>query len=121
MLYICRICIIFYLKRIKRDWLTKAMEESTRRVADAYSPGYDPHSLNKKLGPWGSGTKPTMTLDEMLEELEEKRWTTSSGIYGDSTMTPTIILMKRKSQRTIGTMTQLGTEIGWEEDMIKNG
>ncbi|OBT60377.1 hypothetical protein VE03_10228 [Pseudogymnoascus sp. 23342-1-I1] len=62
-----------YLKRIDRDWLTKAMEESTRRVADAYSPGFDPQSPTKKLGPWGSGAKPTMTLDEMLEESEEKR------------------------------------------------
>ncbi|OBT43284.1 hypothetical protein VE00_06925 [Pseudogymnoascus sp. WSF 3629] len=56
-----------------RDWLSKAMEESTRRVADAYSPWYDPQSPTKELGPWGWGSKPTMTLDEILEELEEKR------------------------------------------------
>jgi exonuclease 3'-5' domain-containing protein 1 len=62
-----------YLKRIRGDWLSKAMEESTRRVADAYSPGYDPQSPTKKLGPWGSGSKPTMTLDEILDELEDKR------------------------------------------------
>ncbi len=44
-----------YLKRMRGDWLHKAMEESTRRVAEAHSPGYDPESLTKKLGPWGSG------------------------------------------------------------------
>ncbi|OBT59871.1 hypothetical protein VE03_10792 [Pseudogymnoascus sp. 23342-1-I1] len=62
-----------YLKRIRGDWLSKAMEESRRRVADAYSPGYEPQSPTKKLGPWGSGSKPTMTLDEILDELEDKR------------------------------------------------
>ena len=41
-----------------------------RRVVDARSPRYDPQSATKKLGPWGSGTT---TLDEMLEELEDRR------------------------------------------------
>jgi exonuclease 3'-5' domain-containing protein 1 len=45
-----------YLKRIGKNWLEKAMLESKRRVEDAYSPAYDPHSERKKLGPWGSGT-----------------------------------------------------------------
>jgi hypothetical protein len=63
-----------YLRRIGGDWLAMAMEESVRRAADAHSPGYDPQSPTKKLGPWGSGTeKRAVTLDEMLEELEEQR------------------------------------------------
>jgi len=62
-----------YLRRIERDWLAMAMEESARRVADAHSPGYDPQSPTKKLGPWGSGTKRhTVTLDKVLEEVEER-------------------------------------------------
>jgi exonuclease 3'-5' domain-containing protein 1 len=65
-----------YLRRIKGDWLTMAMEESARRVADAHSPGYDPQSPTKKLGPWGSGTKKrAVTSNKILleEELEEQR------------------------------------------------
>jgi len=46
-----------YLGRIKRNWLARAMKESARRVAEAHSPGYDPQSPTKKLGPWGSGTE----------------------------------------------------------------
>ena len=62
-----------YLRRIGGDLLVKAKEESARHVANAKSPGYDPQSFTKTLGPWGSGTKkPAMTLDKMLQELEER-------------------------------------------------
>lgn len=58
----------FYMERIKGEWFNKAMEESMRRVADAHSPGYEPQSPTKKLGPWGSGTeKRIMTIDEVHE------------------------------------------------------
>jgi len=46
-----------YLGRIQRRWLARAKKESTRRVAEAHSPGYEPQSPTKKLGPWGSGTE----------------------------------------------------------------
>ena len=60
-----------YLRRIEGDWLARAMEESALRVAEAHSPGYEPQSPTKKLGPWGSGTeKRVMTLDKTLEDLE---------------------------------------------------
>jgi exonuclease 3'-5' domain-containing protein 1 len=63
-----------YLKRIESDWLANAMHESARRVAEAHSPGYDPQSPSKKLGPWGSGTdRRGMTLQTMFDELEERR------------------------------------------------
>jgi exonuclease 3'-5' domain-containing protein 1 len=63
-----------YLRRIEGDWLARATEESSRRVAEAHSPGYDPQSPTKKLGPWDSETEKRVgTLDEMLEELEERR------------------------------------------------
>jgi len=63
-----------YLRRIKGDWLAKVMEESARRVVEAHSPGYEPQSPTKKLGPWGPGTeKRVITLDKMLEKLEEQR------------------------------------------------
>jgi exonuclease 3'-5' domain-containing protein 1 len=62
----------FYLGRIQRDWLARVMEESARRVVEAHSPGYEPQSPTKKLGPWGSGIKGRrVTLDEMLEEWRE--------------------------------------------------
>jgi len=44
-----------YLSRIRSRWLARAKKESARRVAEAHSPGYDPQSPTKKLGPWGSG------------------------------------------------------------------
>ena len=59
-----------YLKRIAGDWLAKVMEESARRVAEAHSPGYEPQSSSKKLGPWGSGGENrAVTLDDMREEV----------------------------------------------------
>jgi exonuclease 3'-5' domain-containing protein 1 len=63
-----------YLKRIQGDWLARAKQESERRVAEAHSPGYEPQSPSKKLGPWGSGTeRRVVTLDEMLDEWEQQR------------------------------------------------
>ena len=59
-----------YLRRIGSDWLAKVMEESARRVAEAHSPGYEPQSTTKKLGPWGLGAENrVVTLDEMLEDV----------------------------------------------------
>ena len=64
------------------------MEESALRVAKAHSPGYEPQSPTKKLGPWGSGTeKCIVTLDMMLEDLEERRMRTLSGICTETAMT----------------------------------
>jgi hypothetical protein len=49
-------------------------QESERRVAEAHSPGYEPQSPTKKLGLWGSETeRRVVTLDEMLDELEQQR------------------------------------------------
>lgn len=63
-----------YMARIKPEWLTKAKEESDRRVTEARSPGYDPQSEGKKLGPWGSGGKERIfTIDRMCEIMEEAR------------------------------------------------
>ena len=61
-----------YLARMQGDWLARAMEESARRVVDAHSSGYEPQSPAKKLGPWGSGTEGSRTLDQMLEDWEER-------------------------------------------------
>lgn len=62
-----------YSRRIEGDWLARAMEENALRVAEAHSPGYEPQSPTKKLGPWGSGTgKRVVTLDKILEDLEER-------------------------------------------------
>ncbi|CZR44199.1 uncharacterized protein FPRO_13978 [Fusarium proliferatum ET1] len=44
-----------YTKRLDSRWMKKVMDESARRVVEACSPGYEPQSENKKLGPWGSG------------------------------------------------------------------
>ncbi|KAI2616697.1 ribonuclease H-like domain-containing protein [Hypomontagnella submonticulosa] len=62
-----------YLKRIDRDWLAKAKEESSRRVEEAHSPTYQPQSATKALGPWGKGPIKTMTLDELCDALEDQR------------------------------------------------
>lgn len=65
-----------YMKRIQGTWLDRAILESGRRVVKAHSPGYEPQSDTKKLGPWGSGVEtrvPVVTLDEWLDELEQKR------------------------------------------------
>jgi exonuclease 3'-5' domain-containing protein 1 len=63
-----------YMARIKPEWLTKAKEESERRVIQARSLEYDPQSEGKKLGPWGSGGKKrVLTIDRMCEIIEEAR------------------------------------------------
>jgi exonuclease 3'-5' domain-containing protein 1 len=63
-----------YLARMTGEWLFKSLEESTRRVAEAHAPGYDPQSASKKLGPWGSGQdKRVLTTDQWFEMLEEQR------------------------------------------------
>ena len=61
------------MKRIKDDWLDKAMDESARRVEEIHWVGYEPQSEKKKLGPWGTGGgKRRVTMDEMLD-MEERR------------------------------------------------
>jgi len=63
-----------YLKRIQGNWLARVKQESERRVAEAHSPGYEPQLPAKKLGLWGSETeRRVVTLDEMLDELEQRR------------------------------------------------
>lgn len=61
-----------YTARITPEWLSKAKVEATKRVAMAHSPGYDPQSPDKVLGPWGS-TSRQLTLDEFLDMLEDER------------------------------------------------
>ncbi|KAH6843498.1 ribonuclease H-like domain-containing protein [Chaetomium sp. MPI-CAGE-AT-0009] len=61
-----------YTKRITSEWLGKAIDESARRVVEAYGPTYEPQSEKKKFGPWGSALgKNVLTMDEWLEKLEE--------------------------------------------------
>jgi len=74
-----------YLNRVKGNWLAKTLEESARRVAEAHSPGYEPQSPTKKLGPWGSGTgNRVVTTDEMFEILEQQREDNlARDIFGD--------------------------------------
>ena len=65
-----------YLERIGGgNWLAKVMDESARRVAEAYAPAYDPQGPSKKLGPWGVGTKQReVTMEEMIDQWEIDRW-----------------------------------------------
>ncbi|KAF4988292.1 hypothetical protein FDECE_15112 [Fusarium decemcellulare] len=44
--------VTIYNQRIKREWLSKALVESEKRVAEAHSPFYNPQSPTKVLGPW---------------------------------------------------------------------
>lgn len=63
-----------YIARIKSEWLTKAEEESERRVIQARSTEYDPQSEGKTLGPWGSGgEKRILTIDQVCDIMEEER------------------------------------------------
>ncbi|KAK0705522.1 ribonuclease H-like domain-containing protein [Lasiosphaeris hirsuta] len=63
----------FYLQRIKGDWLSKAKEESLRRVDEACSPAYEPQGPTKALGPWGEGGgAKKMSYDEFLDRLEDE-------------------------------------------------
>ncbi len=60
-----------YSKRTEGDWLTKALNESARRVVEAHADEYEPQSESKKLGPWGAGGgKQRVTMDQMLELLD---------------------------------------------------
>ncbi|KAK5995647.1 hypothetical protein PT974_04063 [Cladobotryum mycophilum] len=59
-----------YRGRLDRLWLSRVKEESAQRVREAHSPGYEPRSPSKTLGPWGSSTKHLRTLDDILDELE---------------------------------------------------
>ncbi|KAK4222895.1 ribonuclease H-like domain-containing protein, partial [Podospora fimiseda] len=43
-----------YMARIKPEWLEKAKDQSMRRVQEAQFAGYQPHSPEKRKGPWGS-------------------------------------------------------------------
>ncbi|KAK4463494.1 ribonuclease H-like domain-containing protein [Cladorrhinum samala] len=52
----------FYLRRLSPAWLEKAKLESLRRVEVAHSPGYEPRSPSKRLGPWGSGMTPRIMM-----------------------------------------------------------
>ena len=57
-----------YMERITPDWLAKSREESSRRVADAWSPGYQPQSPEKVFSPWRkTGSATTLTVEEALE------------------------------------------------------
>lgn len=63
-----------YAKRIDSHWMQKAVEESGRRAVEACGPAYEPQSVKKKLGPWGSGSdKKMLTMDEWPAEWEEDR------------------------------------------------
>jgi len=62
-----------YLTRMKGDWLTKALDESARRVVEAHGVGYEPQSESKKLGPWGAGGgKRRVTMDQMLDMMVDE-------------------------------------------------
>ncbi|KAH6515798.1 hypothetical protein HBI07_250470 [Parastagonospora nodorum] len=63
-----------YIARIKPEWLTKAKKKSGHRITRAQSPGYDPQSEGKTLGPWGSdGKGRILMIDQMCEMMEEER------------------------------------------------
>ncbi|KAK4104332.1 hypothetical protein N658DRAFT_408701, partial [Parathielavia hyrcaniae] len=63
-----------YAGRLDGQWMQKALEESSRRVAEACGPAYEPQGESKKLGPWGSGlAKNVLSLDQLLEKLEQDR------------------------------------------------
>lgn len=76
----------FYVNRIKGDWLTKAIEESAKRVVEAQSPTYDPQAPSKKVGPWGlGGEMRRTTMDEMLDELDNQRMDAMArDMFGDA-------------------------------------
>ncbi|KAK3402306.1 ribonuclease H-like domain-containing protein [Sordaria brevicollis] len=62
-----------YKKRINGVWLQKVMDESGRRVVEACSAGYEPHSEKKKFGPWGAelgGRK--MTMWEWIDNMDDE-------------------------------------------------
>ena len=73
-----------YKRRIKPDWLAKAITESARRAEEAKSPRYNPQGPNKALGPWGRATeKKTLPLEDFLEHLEDQRLDRYDDEYDD--------------------------------------
>jgi exonuclease 3'-5' domain-containing protein 1 len=42
-----------YWGRLSDGWKTKVMDETKKRVLGSQSPAYQPHSEEKKFGPWG--------------------------------------------------------------------
>ncbi|CAJ2501844.1 Uu.00g046970.m01.CDS01 [Anthostomella pinea] len=63
-----------YVKRIDKQRMKKAMDESAQRVVDSCGAAYDPQSEKKKLRPWGSGSAGNeLTVDQFLEMWEDKR------------------------------------------------
>ena len=63
-----------------------ATKENACGVIEVHSPRPEPQSPTKKLGPGISrAEKHIVTLDKMLDELEERIWRTLSGICSDTT------------------------------------
>lgn len=52
-----------YNKRIEAAWRQKAMTESAKRVEEACSPSYEPHSDRKKFGPWAATATTKMSAN----------------------------------------------------------
>jgi hypothetical protein len=54
--------------------LTKTKQESEHCVTQAPSPGYDPQSERKKVGPWGSSVKQRiLTIDQISELMKQEQ------------------------------------------------
>lgn len=60
-----------YINRITPDWLLKAQREMERRLTEARSPGYQPQSREKALGPLPSKPKYRGSLEDMLDDWRE--------------------------------------------------
>lgn len=54
-----------YLKRIQGDWLARAKQESERRVAEAHSPGYEPHSSGTTMR-WATMVMMIMMISQIV-------------------------------------------------------
>ncbi|KAI6346621.1 hypothetical protein MCOR25_010985 [Pyricularia grisea] len=46
-----------YMPRLGAVWRAKVYNETTKRVWESQQPAYDPHSREKRFGPWGWGWK----------------------------------------------------------------
>jgi hypothetical protein len=66
-----------YSRRINSGWKAKVMDTSALRVVEERSPGYDPQSDTKKLGPWGSDAKRNEA------SFEEQRFDDDIRFYND--------------------------------------
>ncbi|KAI0151839.1 ribonuclease H-like domain-containing protein [Xylariaceae sp. FL1272] len=78
-----------YSKKLNPEWDAKVIAESKRRVDIACSPSYDPDSADKKFGPWSpdlgkptASGKQTLTLDELLDHMEEERMNALEEYFG---------------------------------------